>query len=93
MLCLVNDLIDLYLIKSGTFKIKTVPANLDYSIKDILSLVSLQALEKNLKIDILLSEEVSSEILLFDDMRIRSIIQNLIMNSIKFSRQGGKVEI
>ena len=93
MLCLVNDLIDLYLIKSETFKIKTVPANLDYSIKDILSLVSLQALEKNVKIDILLSEEVSSEILLFDDMRIRSIIQNLIMNSIKFSRQGGKVEI
>lgn len=47
MLCLVNDLIDLYLIKSGTFRVKPVPANLNCSIKDIYNIVSLQAQEKN----------------------------------------------
>ena len=93
MLCLVNDLIDLYLIKSGTFIIKSVPTNLDCLIRDIYSMVSLQAQEKNVQIEILLSDPVAKEILIFDDLRIRSIVQNLIMNAIKFSRQGGKIEI
>ena len=90
MLCLVNDLIDLYLIKSGTFILKSVPANLDCSIRDIISMVSLQAQEKNVEIEILMGD-LAKEILIYDDLRIRSIVQNLIMNAIKFSRQGGKI--
>ena len=86
MLCLVNDLIDLYLIKSGTFRVKLVPANLQCSIKDIYNIISLQAQEKNVQVDIQLNDLITKEVLLFDDLRIRSIIQNLIMNAIKFSR-------
>ena len=67
MLCLVNDLIDLYLIKSGTFRVKPVPANLNCSIKDIYNIVSLQAQEKNVQVEILLNELVAKEILFFDD--------------------------
>lgn len=32
-------------------------------------------------------------VLKFDDQRIRSIILNLVMNAVKFSREGGKIEI
>lgn len=93
MLCLVNDLIDLYLIKNGTFSAKITPANLNVSIKDIYNILSLQASEKDVKISIKLHENVVNETLMYDDQRIRSIIQTLVMNAIKFSRPGGEINI
>lgn len=51
MLILVNDLIDLYLIKNGKFKEKLVLANLSTSIVDLFNLVFLQAREKKVTID------------------------------------------
>ena len=40
-----------------------------------------------------IDEKVTNEILIFDDQRIRSIIQNLVFNAIKFSSPGGKIDI
>jgi signal transduction histidine kinase len=93
MLGLVNDLIDLYLIKNGKFQQKLVPVSLPISINDLFNIVSLQAMEKSITIDINIDEPVGQAVLMFDDLRIRSIVLNLVNNAIKFSREGGKIDI
>lgn len=67
MLILVNDLIDLYLIKNDKFKEKLVLANVNTSITDIQNLVFLQASEKKVAIDTCIEESVKQLVLKFDD--------------------------
>ena len=56
MLCLVNDITDLFQIQNGTFKIKLIPVNLKIAINDLYNIVSLQAAEKKIAIDILINK-------------------------------------
>ena len=93
MLCLVNDITDLFQIQNGTFKIKLIPVNLKIAINDLYNIVSLQAAEKKIAIDIIINKQIEKEIFLLDGMRISSILQNLVMNAIKFSPEGGKIQI
>ena len=93
MLCLVNDITDLFQIQNGTFKIKLIPVNLKIAINDLYNIVSLQAAEKKIDIDIMINKQIENEIFFLDGMRISSILQNLVMNAIKFSPEGGKIQI
>ena len=93
MLCLVNDITDLFQIQNGTFKIKLIPVNLKIAINDLYNIVSLQAAEKKIAIDIIINKQIENEIFFLDGMRISSILQNLVMNAIKFSPEGGKIQI
>lgn len=93
MLCLVNDITDLFQIQNGTFKIKLIPVNLKIAINDLYNIVSLQAAEKKIDIDIIINKQIENEIFFLDGMRISSILQNLVMNAIKFSPEGGKIQI
>lgn len=88
-----NDLIDLYLIKNEKFEQKPVPVCLTNSINDLFNLVSMQAQEKKIQININVDDEVNQAVLMFDDLRIRSVILNLVLNAIKFSSEGGKIDI
>jgi signal transduction histidine kinase len=53
----------------------------------------MQAKEKKILINIDLANEVEQAVLMFDDLRIRSVILILVLNAIKFSSEGGKIEI
>jgi len=70
-----------------------VPVSLTTSINDLFNLVSMQAKEKKILINIDLANEVEKAVLMFDDLRIRSVILILVLNAIKFSSEGGKIEI
>jgi len=70
-----------------------VPVSLTTSINDLFNLVSMQAKEKKILINIDLANEVEQAVLMFDDLRIRSVILILVLNAIKFSSEGGKIEI
>ena len=65
--------------------------NLKIAINDLYNIVSLQAAEKKIAIDIIINKQIEKEIFLLDGMRISSILQNLVMNAIKFSPEGGKI--
>ena len=51
-----------------------MPINLKITIKDLYNIVSLQASEKKIAIDISIDDKITSEILMLDDMRISSIL-------------------
>ena len=93
MLMLVNDLVDLYLIQNDQFVERPMPVNLSTCLLDVFNIVSLQAQEKSIDVDISVEEQVKEEVLVFDDQRITSIVLNLVMNAIKFSPEGGRIRI
>ena len=53
----------------------------------------MQAQEKKIQISIDVDDEVNRDVLMFDDLRIRSVILNLVLNAIKFSSEGGRIDI
>ena len=70
-----------------------MPVSLTTSINDLFNLVSMQAQEKKIQINIDVDDEVNRDVLMFDDLRIRSVILNLVLNAIKFSSEGGRIDI
>ena len=70
-----------------------MPVSLTTSINDLFNLVSMQAQEKKIQINIDVDDEVNRDVLMFDDLRIRSVILNLVLNAIKFSLEGGRIDI
>ena len=93
VLNLTNDLIDMYLLQNcNSFnpQLRRTKLSLFFQILENLSL--LPALEKQIKVDVLMDEKVPEE-LIFDDKRLRSILTNLIYNAIKFTGKNGQVQI
>ena len=87
LLTLINDILDMSKIEAG--KVKLCPHELDFAkfLEGIVSLFSLQALQKG----IIFSSEFSKDIpaiIIADEKRLRQILINLIGNAIKFTNQG-----
>ncbi len=78
--------------RSQTGRLKMEPKNIQVEtlISDIVSLVSVQAEEKNLSINTIIAPEVS---IYADYDSVATVIRNLMSNSIKFTSQGGTITI
>jgi len=89
LLTVVNDILDISKIESGTYTIKTEDFNLQKVIKDTLSILQLAAKEKGLKLGWTISDDFPpNTILLGDPKRLAQIIINLVGNAIKFTKEG-----
>ena len=90
LLNLINDILDMSAIESNKIKI----ASAQFDIKDIVSTITTlyysQCKEKGLtfKSDM---KNITTEILIGDQLRIQQIILNLLSNSVKFTQEGGTV--
>lgn len=87
-----NDVMAIQKIEDGALQLIQKP----YIVWDICSLIAgqyeLEILAKNLNIDIQVADEVP-KYLIGDKFRISHIISNILSNSVKFSHQGGNIEI
>ncbi|HET9953845.1 MAG TPA: HAMP domain-containing protein [Polyangiaceae bacterium] len=87
LLALINEILDLAKIESGTMAVDASPVRLseltDYVERTFRHLAN----EKNLELFTALTEEVP-ETVETDDMRLRQILRNLLSNAIKFTERG-----
>ena len=87
ILFLVNDVLDLSKIESGTIELETV----DFSIQDILdeliNSLSFKLREKNVSLSSKIDKSIP-KVLMGDPHRINQIILNLVDNAIKFTEDG-----
>ncbi|MFP4047286.1 MAG: tetratricopeptide repeat protein [Bacteroidales bacterium] len=74
----------------GSIKLMPRTMNLKYSVDDILNLLQINAEEKNLDIKNLITEEETAYV---DENVFSSVLRNLLNNAIKFTDDGGKIEI
>jgi len=92
MITLVDDLLDHAQIQAGTLKMskaKFSPSSLADTVRDLLST---RADEKNISFNVTVSD-VLPQNLIGDSDRLQQILVNLIGNAIKFTDQGGLVDV
>ncbi|MEO6865018.1 MAG: ATP-binding protein, partial [Gemmatimonadaceae bacterium] len=92
LLTLVNEVLDLAKIESGTLRVETREALAGDTSNAALSLVSPQAAKKGIKISER-CEGACGLIYLGDPDRVRQILANLISNAVKFTNSGGTISV
>ncbi|MBD1872297.1 response regulator [Nodosilinea sp. FACHB-131] len=88
---LIEDLLDVSRILQGKLSLNTVPVSLPFTIKSALETVQLAAEAKSIQIETIFEPNVGQ--VLGDSGRLQQVIWNLISNAVKFTPQGGRVQV
>ena len=92
LLGLINDVLDMNKIESGSTTLSLAEMNLAEVIAEINSIIQPQAKAKNQTFEISASH-LNFEHLLGDKMRINQILINLLSNSVKYTPENGSIEM
>jgi len=88
---LIEDLLDTARIVSGKLKIEAAPTDLRLVIEDAIAVVQTAAESKRIELSYQTSDE---PLLVFGDAaRLQQVIWNLLQNAIKFTPDGGRVDL
>jgi len=88
---LINDLLDLSRIEAGRLEIHPVNLSIGQVARDVLETVQPLAAEKGISLS--LSEEEEALSVHADPDRVHQILTNLVGNALKFTSEGGEVEV
>lgn len=91
LLDLVNDILDLARIESGTVAVESTPAELETAAEAAFGLVEPQAQEKGVRL--VRPETGKPGCFLGDQKRVVQILLNLLSNAVKFTDPDGRVEV
>ncbi len=91
LLSLINDLLDVAKIESGKMEISPAALQTKACLDSALKFVSMRARDRNQKLTIDVSREAG--FLFADERALRQIIINLASNSVKFTPEGGRIEV
>ncbi len=88
LLRIINDILDFSKIEAGKLEIEATPFTLDQIFREVHDLYAVPSKEKGLALH-LQTQDMGSEILLGDPLRLKQILFNLTSNAIKFTQMGG----
>ena len=92
LLGLINDVLDMNKIESGSTTLSLAEMNLAEVIEEINTIIRPQAKAKNQTFDIF-AFHLNYEHLLGDKMRINQVLINLLSNSVKYTSENGTIEM
>ena len=87
LLRVINDILDFSRIESGKMPLEEQVFGLKKVIEESIGLVSFEAENKGVGINLIITNEVP-EVILSDRVRIRQILLNLLSNAVKFTEMG-----
>lgn len=87
LLGIINDILDFSKIEAGRLDIEKVDFNLDDTLSNISSIISMKAYDKGIEFAILRDKWVPKK-LIGDPLRLNQILLNLSNNAIKFTEKG-----
>ena len=92
LLSLINDILDMSRIESGSIKIEEVQVHLPELLQDIRTIVQsdIEAKQMNFLIDI---NEITNEDVLCDKVHLSQILLNLLSNAVKYTPPGGDIAV
>ncbi len=89
LLGLINDILDVSKIESGTLELDLAPVPIEQLCQSSLVFVKQQAFKKQIQLHSRISPGLGS--ILVDERRIRQVLINLLTNAVKFTPTGGQV--
>jgi signal transduction histidine kinase/CheY-like chemotaxis protein len=92
LLALLSDVLDYSKIEAGRLELESIPFSLEQVAREALSTVQLHADQKNLRLGLSI-EPGLADVRLGDPLRIRQILVNFLANAVKFTPEGGKIEL
>ncbi|PJJ08298.1 PAS domain S-box-containing protein [Flavobacterium sp. 1] len=87
LLSIINNILDISKIEAGEMVLEKEDFILKNSIKNVIQILKPKALEKGLKLNFKLSDQVN-KVLKGDTLRLEQILYNLIGNALKFTSKG-----
>ncbi|MGQ4645924.1 ATP-binding protein [Lyngbya aestuarii] len=87
LLTLINDILDLSKIEAGKLNLDYEPINFLRLLQEIQQIFQLKATEKGIALFVEIQGSIPTG-MLFDEVRLRQILFNLISNAIKFTERG-----
>ncbi len=90
LLNLINEILDMNKIESGSLNLKECETNLSDIIDDILAIINPQIYAKNHTLEININH-LSHEDIVGDSMRIKEVLMNFLSNAVKYTNDGGKI--
>ncbi|RZL50556.1 MAG: response regulator [Pedobacter sp.] len=88
LLTLINDVLDINKIESGKIRMEKTPFNIFQLVKNIYSGFKIKADEKNIQLDLKITEDLEKTAVIGDPTRLTQILVNLIDNALKFTAAG-----
>ena len=92
LLSLINDILDMSRIESGTVKLDERPVHIPDTLHDLRAMIQglVNAKNQNLYID---TQDVIHEDVIADKLRLNQVMINIVGNAIKFTKPGGDIII
>ncbi len=92
LLSLINDILDMSRIESGTVKLDEKPVNIPKILNDIRTMIleSVNSKRLNFFID---TQDIIHKNVLTDKLRLNQILLNIVSNAVKFTQPGGNILI
>lgn len=87
LLSIVNDILDFSKVEASKLDLEAIEFQFSECIKGVAGLVSIQAREKGLRLDVALAPDLPDR-LIGDPGRLRQVLLNLLCNAIKFTKEG-----
>jgi len=88
MLNIINDIVDISKIESGTMEIYNTETDINKNLDDIYDFFKREADSKNIKLTYRKAFPKHNSIILTDEHKVVSILTNLLKNAIKFTNEG-----
>jgi len=92
LLRLINDILDMSKIEAGKFELKNVPMNIEKMMINVRSMIIEDIEKKKQTFNIKLNDNFDLNYIA-DDLRLSQVITNLLSNAMKFTPEGGKIEL
>jgi signal transduction histidine kinase/CheY-like chemotaxis protein len=87
LLSIINDILDISKIESGTLMVQPTPYLLSSLLNDVISMICLRVVEKPIVFIVDVDPAIPNN-LVGDEVRIRQILLNLLTNAVKYTNEG-----
>jgi len=92
LLGILNDILDFSKIEAGRLELEIVPFNLKDVVSNLVNLIKFKADEKSIKFSYFVDTKLPTA-LIGDPLRLAQVMVNLTSNAVKFTPEGGTIDV